>query len=198
MLIWNILLGGYQNSFMMICELFFSFSLNNSQCKIMIKIIKRNNKLGWWETEPFNIWKWPKNKIKKKPENDQNINYPHPVQHTHTHTQPKEEKENPSFLCYIFRLKCKMLTDCLNVRLNGLVVDKHQWIAQPSTVIPAELLQALRSKPGGGRVHVHEMIHTICKRIEANSIDTAPILWPCTQILCRQLTPNLASPELLV
>ena len=80
-------------------------------------------------------------------------------------------------------IRLKMLTDCLNVRLNGLMVDQHQWIAQPATVIPAKMLQDLWSMPEG-REHVHEMIQTICKRIEENSIDTARMLGLGTQILC--------------
>lgn len=60
-------------------------------------------------------------------------------------------------------------------RLNGMVVDHHQWVAQPATVIPAEILQTLWSKPQG-RKHVHELIQNLCRKIEEKNIDTLHML----------------------
>ncbi|XP_008802180.2 uncharacterized protein LOC103716090 [Phoenix dactylifera] len=60
-------------------------------------------------------------------------------------------------------------------RLNGLMVDHHQWVAQPATVIPAEILQTLWSKPEG-RKHVRKLIQNLCRKIEEKTIDTAPML----------------------
>ncbi|XP_039137994.1 uncharacterized protein LOC120275472 [Dioscorea cayenensis subsp. rotundata] len=57
-------------------------------------------------------------------------------------------------------------------RLNGLVVDQHKWTAQPATLIPAEVLQALWNKPEGQK-QVHELVRNICERISDESIDTS-------------------------
>ncbi|KAH7662708.1 RNA recognition motif domain-containing protein [Dioscorea alata] len=62
-------------------------------------------------------------------------------------------------------------------RLNGRVVDQHKWTAQPATLIPAEVLQALWNKPEGQK-QVHELVRNICERIndESESIDTSSLL----------------------
>nr|XP_010906789.1 uncharacterized protein LOC105033614 [Elaeis guineensis] len=60
-------------------------------------------------------------------------------------------------------------------RLNGMVVDHHKWVAQPATVIPAEILQTLWSKPQG-RKHVHKLIQNLCRKIEEKNIDTSRML----------------------
>ncbi|KAJ0970460.1 hypothetical protein J5N97_023337 [Dioscorea zingiberensis] len=60
-------------------------------------------------------------------------------------------------------------------RLNGLVIDQNRWIAQPATLIPAEVLQALWNKPEG-RKQVHELVRNLCKRISNESIDTSPLI----------------------
>ncbi|KAG1353956.1 putative COP1-interacting protein 7 [Cocos nucifera] len=66
------------------------------------------------------------------------------------------------------------MVEILN-RLNGKVVDHHKWVAQPATVIPAEILQTLWSKPQG-RKYVHNLIKNLCRKIEEKNIDTSRML----------------------
>ncbi|KAM0932245.1 putative RNA recognition motif domain, nucleotide-binding alpha-beta plait domain superfamily [Dioscorea sansibarensis] len=60
-------------------------------------------------------------------------------------------------------------------RLNGLVVDQQKWTAQPATLIPAEVLQALWNKRESQR-QVHELVRNLCERISDESIDTSSLL----------------------
>ncbi|KAF5193023.1 RNA-binding (RRM/RBD/RNP motifs) family protein [Thalictrum thalictroides] len=57
-----------------------------------------------------------------------------------------------------------VIVDILN-SLNGQVVDEHQLIAQPASVIPVEILKHLWSQPDGRR-HLSTLIQKLCQNIE--------------------------------
>ncbi|KAF9605704.1 hypothetical protein IFM89_018047 [Coptis chinensis] len=56
------------------------------------------------------------------------------------------------------------MVDILN-SLNGQVVSGHQWIAQPVTLIPIEILKFLWSQPDGKR-DVYSVIQNLCQKVE--------------------------------
>lgn len=54
--------------------------------------------------------------------------------------------------------------------LNGKVVDDSQWVVQPATVYPPEILRALWSQPDG-RKHVKAIIHNLLQKIAESHTD---------------------------
>ncbi|KAL5990525.1 hypothetical protein ACLOJK_011427 [Asimina triloba] len=55
--------------------------------------------------------------------------------------------------------------------LNGMVVDGHQWIAQPGTLIPFEILRVLLKEPDGQR-YVHSLARDLSVKIGGGLTNT--------------------------